>query len=340
MRVLVWHVHGSWATAFVAGRHEYLVPLVPDRGPAGRGRARTWDWPASAVEVTPQELRALADAGAIDVAVLQRPEEGALLQRWTGLEAGRDVPAVYVEHNAPTGHAAATRHPLADVDAVATGRVPIVHVTAFNALMWDTGGARTLVVDHGIPDPGHLWTGERESVGVVVNEPVRRWRVAGTDVLARVGHHVPLDVYGIGVGALAEHLTGPVTGDPETPSDGLGHRLHEDVPQAAMHRALAASRAYLHPYRWTSLGLSLLEAMALGMPVLALPTTEAPAAVPPAAGVLSARPDDLVMAARRWLADPDEARERGDAARAHVLEHYSHAAFLHRWDAILTEVTS
>jgi glycosyltransferase involved in cell wall biosynthesis len=341
VRILVWHVHGSWATAFVAGEHEYVVPVVADRGPEGRGRAQTWDWPATVREATPEQLADLAAGGGIDVVVLQRPEEVELLRRWTGLVPGRDVPAVYVEHNAPTGHAASTRHPLADLDVVEEGLVPIVHVTAFNALMWDAGDARTLVVDHGIPDPGHLYSGERASVGVVVNEPVRRWRVAGTDVLVEVGRHVPLDVYGMGVGKLAEHLDAP--GAAPVTAGTAPHRthgLHDDVPQAAMHARLATSRAYLHPYRWTSLGLSLLEAMALGMPVLALPTTEAPVAVPPTAGTLSSRPDELVATARRWLADPDEAREHGSAARAHVLEHYSHARFLHRWDTVPQEVTS
>ncbi|PRZ02657.1 glycosyl transferase family 1 [Isoptericola sp. CG 20/1183] len=332
MRVLVWHVHGSWTTSFVAGPHEYVVPVVPERGPDGRGRARTWDWPGSVGEADPAELARLAADGGIDVVVLQRPEEPELLHRWTGLVAGRDVPAVYLEHNAPTGPAAATRHPLADLDVVADGTVPVVHVTAYNALMWDTGDARTLVVDHGIPDPGHRSTGELDTIAAVVNEPVRRWRVAGTDVLLEVARHVPVDVYGMGVTGLGNHRP-PVPGAPPL-------RLYDDVPQAAMHDALARSRAYLHPFRWTSLGLALLEAMALGLPVLALPTTEAPVAVPPTAGVLSSRPETLVATARRWLAEPDEAREHGAAARAHVLQHYSLDAFLHRWDAILTEVTS
>ena len=79
MRILLWHVHGSWTTAFVQGRHQYLIPTLPGRGPDGRGRARTWDWPASAVEVTPDEA-AEAD---VDVVVLQRPRElAALAARW------------------------------------------------------------------------------------------------------------------------------------------------------------------------------------------------------------------------------------------------------------------
>ena len=34
MNVFLWHVHGSWTTAFVQGRHQYFVPVVPGRGSA------------------------------------------------------------------------------------------------------------------------------------------------------------------------------------------------------------------------------------------------------------------------------------------------------------------
>ena len=51
VNVLVWHVHGSWTTAFVQGPHRYLLPTLPERGPWGGGRPAAWDWPASAVEV-------------------------------------------------------------------------------------------------------------------------------------------------------------------------------------------------------------------------------------------------------------------------------------------------
>ena len=51
MNILLWHVHGSWTTAFVQGKHRYLVPVNAERDAWGRGRARTWDWPASVEEV-------------------------------------------------------------------------------------------------------------------------------------------------------------------------------------------------------------------------------------------------------------------------------------------------
>ena len=112
MNILLWHVHGSWTTAFVQGRHRYLLPTLPERGPWGGGRPAAWDWPAAAVEISPEQL---ADEP-VDVLVLQRPEELELAARWLRRRPGRDVPTVYLEHNAPTGSAAASRHPAADRD--------------------------------------------------------------------------------------------------------------------------------------------------------------------------------------------------------------------------------
>ncbi len=314
MRVLLWHVHGAWTTAFVQGRHEYLVPVLPGRGPDGRGRARTYDWPESAVEVTPEQ----AAAAEVDVVVLQRPEElDRLARAWLGgRRPGRDVPAVYVEHNAPQGRVGELRHPAAGRDDLV-----VVHVTHFNDLFWDTAGTPTRVIEHGIPDPGERYSGELPRLAAVLNEAARRGRVTGTDLLPRFAAEVPVDLFGIGAEAV---------GPPVRPAG--------DLPQARLHAELARRRAYLHPVRWTSLGLSLLEAMHLGMPVVALATTEVVEAVPPAAGALSTRVGELVAAARELVADPEAARFAGKAARAWVTHRYGLARFLADWDRLLEEV--
>jgi len=327
VKVLLWHVHGSWTTAFLAGGHDVLLPVLPDRGPDGRGRARTWDWPATAREVTPGQL-----AGEdVDVVVLQRPHEAALVRDWTGRTPGVDLPAVHLEHNAPDGTAAGTRHPLADQD-----RIGVVHVTGFNALMWDTGRAPVTVVEHGVVDPGHRYTGERTSAAVAVNEPARRWRTAGTDLVLDLAADLDVDVYGMGMGELTEL----VAADRPELTARLAGRLHDDLPQSVMHAELARHRLYLHPFRWTSLGLALIEAMMLGMPVLALPTTAAPEAVPAGTGVLTSDPAVLRSTARRWLADPAEARAVGTAARAHALARFGVARFVADWDRVLRGVVA
>jgi Glycosyl transferases group 1 len=320
MKVLLWHVHGSWTTSFVQGPHEYLLPVTPDRDADGLGRARTWDWPASVREVTPAQLR---DAD-VDVVVLQRTRDLQLVREWLGREPGRDLPAVFLEHNAPDGAVPGTRHPLAD-----QVEIPIAHVTHFNQLFYDNGTAPTVVIEHGIVDPGERYTGELARAGVVVNEPVRRGRYTGGDLLPVFAEAAPLDVFGMGLTGLHERYG----------LDPARVGLHEDPPQAAMHAELARRRVYLHPVRWTSLGLSLLEAMHLGMPVVALATTEAVEAVPAEAGVLSTRPQRLADAVREFVHDPDAARLAGKAARAAALERYGLARFLTDWDRLLGEVT-
>jgi glycosyltransferase involved in cell wall biosynthesis len=97
---------------------------------------------------------------------------------------------------------------------------------------------------------------------------------------------------------------------------------------------------YLHPIRWTSLGLSLIEAMHLGMPVVALATTEAPDAIPAGAGVVSTRVERLAEAVREFMSDPELARETGRAARGAALERYGLERFLGRWDEVLEEVAN
>lgn len=327
MRILMWHVHGSYMTSMVSGHHDYLLPLLPDRGPDGRGRATSWTWPEQAHEVAADRLR----EEDIDVVVLQRPHEIALVREWTGREPGRDLPAVYLEHNAPTGHAVASRHPLATDRSMS--RVPLVHVTHFNAMAWDGGNHPARVIEHGIPDPGPLYTGEDPSLAAVINEPVRRRRVSGSDIVLELAGALPLWVYGMGSAELGVCAQ-------ERGLAGLDRSRCQDLPQCELHHAMARHRAYLHPYRWTSLGLSLIEAMTIGMPVLALSTTEAPEAVPPEAGVVTNDLERLAVAAERLLADPDDARRRGQAARTHALSRYSLCRFLDDWDRILLEVTS
>jgi glycosyltransferase involved in cell wall biosynthesis len=103
---------------------------------------------------------------------------------------------------------------------------------------------------------------------------------------------------------------------------------------------MARRRVYLHPVRWTSLGLSLLEAMELGMPVVALATTEVVEAVPPEAGVLSTNVDVLRDAVRELIADPDRGREMGLVARRIALARYGLERFLAEWDKLVMEIAA
>jgi glycosyltransferase involved in cell wall biosynthesis len=316
MRILLWQVHGAWDSAFLQPGHEYVI------GPEADGTAELLpNW------VDLPNVRAwTADSGRpdVDVVLLQRERELDLAGR-TGLKPGVDVPAVYVEHNAPTGSAAGTRHFLADQQAI-----PVVHVTPFNALMWDTGRAPVHVIEHGVPDPGIQATAELAAAVVVINEPVRRGRITGTDLLPLFARSVPVDVFGIDAHLLEAHL-----GDPTLHLTG-----RSGLTQPQVHAEMARRRVYLHPHRWTSLGLSLIEAMMLGLPVAVAATTAAPTAVPPGGGVVSADIHTLRDAVRRFVADPVLARETGWLAREWALRRFSVHTFHQAWNQLLADAVA
>lgn len=320
MRILLWHVHGPWSRSFVQGVHDYLIPAVPDGGPDGMAQEPGFTWPRSVVQVPAAELGEIE----VDAVLMQRPQEINLVRRWLGREPGRDIPAVYVEHHPPRGDIPLVRHPVADSE-----NIVLVHVTHFNELMWDNGAAPTRVIEPGVLDPGPLYTGELARAGVVLNDPLRQWRITGADLLRRFAEVSPIDVFGRHVASVPDRI-GPAE-----------HEIHvvNDPPRDVMHREIASRRVYIHPGRWTSLGLSLLEAMHLGMPVVALATAEVVEAIPADAGCVSTRIDVLQDAVEEFCREPELAREVGERARAAALARYGIDRFLAEWDSLLNDVT-
>src|SRR5262249_4160015 len=79
---------------------------------------------------------------------------------------------VDLEHDPPLEHPTDPRHWVDDPDVL------LVHVTPYNALMWDAGRTPTRVIDHGVFMPeGVRYTGEVERGIVVVNRRRRPERL-------------------------------------------------------------------------------------------------------------------------------------------------------------------
>lgn len=312
LNILVWHVHGGWMDAFVRGRHTYLLP-VNEAGDGGRGGR---DWPATVVDVPEADLASTP----VDVVVLQRLEEFALAEKLLGRRLGVDVPVVFVEHNTPKKDVPESEHPLADRPDLL-----IAHVTHFNSLYWNTGDTRTAVVEHGVVDYGRFYTGELPRAAAVINEPVRRWRVTGSDLLGGFARVAPVDVFGMKVDGLAEALG--VGGDRVVAAG--------DLPAPTLFAEVGRRRVYVHPTRWTSLGLSLLESMTAGMPVVVLDATDARRAVVPGVGVISTDVTELHAAVHAFVDDPERGRDAGEMAREWALERFGLGRFLSDWDDVL-----
>lgn len=309
LRILTWHVHGNYLWYLSHVPHEIVLPVRPGRPHGYGGRAGAFPWPDTVREV-PADRVAEVD---VDVVVYQAHDHWLVDRHEILSDAQRAVPQLVIEHDPPRGSPTDTRHPVDDPDAL------IVHVTAFNRLMWDCGATPTTVIEHGVVVPDDArYTGELARGLTVVNGLASRGRRLGVDVFLEARDRVPLDLVGMGSDELG----------------GLG-----EVPPPELARFMAAYRFYFHPVRYTSLGLSLCEAMTVGLPVVGLATTELPAIVHDGIdGFVHTDPARLVEDMRELLDDPGLAHEVGAAGRATALERFSIDRFVRDWDRLLRDV--
>ncbi len=307
LRVLTWHVHGSYLFYLAHARHDFLVPVKagsPEHyvglPPGG------FTWPPNLHEVPAEEVPRLD----LDLVLSQTHAQWLEEREALLTEAQRRLPRIHLEHDPPREHPVGQRHPVDDPGAL------LVHVTPFNDLMWDSGRTPRRVVEHGVAVPeGVRYTGELERGIVVVNNLPRRGRRVGADVFARVREEIPLDLVGMG----AED------------AGGLG-----EVPPDRLAAFAARYRFFFNPIRYTSLGLAVCEAMAAGIPVVALATTEHATAVEDGvSGYVDTSVERLVERMRGLLADPAEARRLGEGARRRARERYSLERFARDWNEVL-----
>lgn len=303
LKVLTWHIHGSYLYNLVQAPHDFYLPIRPGRPEGYGGRSGHFPWPENVHDVPFDRVRDLS----VDLVIYQSTKN-YLVDRFEVLgPAQRERPSIFLEHNTPRYHPTDARHPVDDPTVL------LVHCTHFNALMWDNGRSPTMVVPHGVvvPDDSR-WTGERDRGITAVNGIQRRGRLAGFDVFLRARERVPLDLAGMGSEAL----------------NGLG-----DLPRHDLLRLEATYRFFFNPVRYTSMPLSVIEAMAVGLPIVALATTELPSVVPHReAGVVTNDLDELLSGMDQLLRDRDLAGRMGKRAREIARETFGIQRFIGDWE--------
>jgi glycosyltransferase involved in cell wall biosynthesis len=84
--------------------------------------------------------------------------------------------------------------------------------------------------------------------------------------------------------------------------------------------------------------LAVVEAMSIGMPVVALGTTALPEVIQDGVnGYISSDPDTLIDRMKELVADPDLARKLGRRAQETARERFGMDRFRREWDDVLHE---
>ncbi|HZV67407.1 MAG TPA: glycosyltransferase family 1 protein, partial [Telluria sp.] len=220
LKILTWHTHGAYLYYLTQAPHEFYVISKEGRPPGYGGRCGHIPWGAN-VHDLPAEM---ARHQEFDCILFQDDHQFEHDQYEYLSASQRALPRIYLEHDPPREHPTGMRHLVDDPDIL------LVHVTHFNALMWDNGRTPTRVIEHGVLAPPNVaWSGELERGLVAINHLARRGRRMGGDIFSQVRREVPLDLVGMG----AEEL------------GGLGEIRHALLPAfAARYRFLFSPVRY------------------------------------------------------------------------------------------------
>ncbi|MBB5213656.1 glycosyltransferase [Parapusillimonas granuli] len=311
LRILTWHVHGNYLYSLTQLPHRFIVPVMPGNRPGYAALGPKIPWGSNVSMVPAEQLREQQ----FDCVIYQSRPVFEHDSRQLLSPSQRKLPSVYIEHNPPEPHPTDTRH------VFRHDRGVLVHVTHYNALMWDAGDMPVAVIEHGVPEaPGVHYIGELERGIVVINNLGSRGRRVGADIYEWAQARMPLDLIGMGS---------------ETLKGGKG-----EVPNLEVPAFMARYRFFFTPIRYASLGLSLVEAMMAGLPVLGIAATELPHVIENGVnGYVDNRPSALLDVSRQLLADAGLARKWGAAAQRTARERFGIGRFVADWERLLADLT-
>lgn len=310
LKVLTWHTHGSYLYYLTQAPHDFYVLSKPDRPPGYGGRCGHIPWGDNVIDMPVSEVK----DHEFDLILFQDDDQYLKDQHIYLSESQRRLPRIYIEHDTPREHPTDMRHPVDDPSIL------LVHVTPFNALMWDNGRTPTRVVEHGVIVPPDVsYRGDLDRGLVVINNIATRGRRLGYDVFRQAREKVALDL--VGMGALE--------------AGGVGEIQHAQLPAFS-----AQYRFFFNPIRYTSLGLAVIEAMMIGMPIVGLATTEMATVIDNGvSGYVNTDVNILIARMQEMLADPDHARRLGESARRYARERFHIDRFVHDWNDAFHAVT-
>jgi glycosyltransferase involved in cell wall biosynthesis len=304
LRILTWHIHGSYLYYLTQAPHEFYLPTKPGKPEGYGGRLPGFPWGDNVHDIPTDEVREQE----FDCILFQSRRNYLEDQFEILSDVQRQLPKLYLEHDPPREHPTDTKHVVDDPDTF------LVHVTHFNQLMWDCGRTPTCVIEHGVAQSDVQYTG-RIPHGIVVANGLRtRGRRLGVDIVQQVQRSIPLDIVGMDAESMG----------------GLG-----EIPHAQLPEFQAQYRFFFHPVRYTSLGLAVCEAMMAGLPIVGLATTELVTVIENGiSGYVDTNVDRLVEQMQELIANPELARQLGQAAQETARSRFSIQRFVQDWNAV------
>ncbi len=290
LRILTWHVHGNYLYYLTQVPHDFYLATDAARSTHHSGRSGTLPWGDNVHEAPVETLQR---HGVRRRRCSSRATSGTTTQHAMLSEAQRRLPRIYIEHDPP--QAASDRHaPL--------GRRPERAAGPRDAVQRADVGQRAA---------------RRHASSSTASCRCRRRATAATSRAASSSSTTcssrgrRLGARRLPAGRRARAAR------PRRHGQRRGRRRAARSPNDRLPGVMAAHRFFFNPIRYTSLGLAVIEAMMVGLPIVGLATTELVDGRSATARTASSTPASsrLVDAMQQLLEQPGLAARLGAAAR-------------------------
>ena len=310
LKVFTWHVHGNYLYYLSQANIDFYIPKQETYEEGYLGKTNNFPWGENVFEIPASKVK----ENNFDC-ILFQSEKNYLLDQFKILSSTqRSLPTIYLEHNPPR------QNPTDTVHVTQNSSTLLVHVTHFNNLMWDSGTTPTIVIEHGVKFLNQVdYIGDKERGIVVINNLQKRGRRLGFDLFENIRKKIPIDIIGMGSKEIG----------------GLGEIPYSQLPQFLSHY-----RFFFSPIRYTSLGLSVVEAMMVGLPIIGYATTELPTVITNhVSGFIDTNTIQVVKQMKLLMSHRAVAERMGQQAKEYAQKRFSIERFAREWEKVFQIVT-
>jgi glycosyltransferase involved in cell wall biosynthesis len=301
MKILTYWTHESFQTNLAKTGHEFYNLPSPNRPNGWNLNSRPL--PVNMIPISLEDAK--TQAKTFDLLLTQSDMQWFISDWWHGKR-------LHLEH---------TTYPQ-EMDPY--WKCPSVFITEYNKKMWKEGpkGYKSTVIRHAIDiDEWPKWEGNFPDVLTVANSFRKRDWCLGYSFFEWVTKNFRVVILG---------------NDNE---DIKNHRVLSSSNWSEVKMLYEAYGVYFNSSLHSPVPMSVLEAMAVGMPVVSTNTCELPYYIKSYMnGVISDNPDELSFALNRILSDKEFGVKLGNNARETVAELCNTERFVGQWQKVLEEV--
>jgi glycosyltransferase involved in cell wall biosynthesis len=317
MKIFTWNVHGGYLSMFSKLNYELYIPYTEGRPYNYDGKTPGYEWSDNVYEISYNQINNIN----YDI-ILYQTAQHVMEEQYRCLSQSQinDAYKIYIVHS-PINDFDLVNKNLGVVESHINEQMNlIVHIAEYTKKQWakymPSLSNKSIVIYHSIPLSNIVATYSINRAVCAINDIGIR-ADSGRDEIKYLLKKIGIDLYGKNTEMIG----------------GYG-----SIPRENLMSILSQYSIYINPTVHNSLPMTVLEAMSIGLPVIALNTTDLHIAITDGIeGYLCNTVDDIIDKYNYLLNNKSKIQGMGINAREKIKNYFSFDRFEKSWNSIILE---